>query len=142
MQPSTQPFLPDESTDYLVNLRGLAGDLELAMDAIAKRDLATLQQSIQSQQMTCARLAHLQHSRGVQLAGEALLPAEIADSELAFQVGEAIAAVLVLNRRYAALLKHSGETLRLFAGLFRSYQGSTQTSSGISANLQTWSCEV
>ena len=142
MQSWTQKLSPDEANDYLANLRGLARELEKAMDSIARQELPALQQSIQVQQTACTRLAHIQRSRSLALAGDPRLEGERVDSDLAFQISEAIAAVMVLNRRYAALLKHSGETLRLFAGLFRTYQGSTQPTSGLQGKLQTWSCEV
>jgi hypothetical protein len=142
MQSWTQQISPDNANDYLANLRDLAGELEKAMDAIAQQELPELRRSIDVQQTVCSRLAHMQRKRSLTLAGDPRSQAQRIEPDLDFQIGEAIAAVLVLNRRYAALLKHSGETLRLFAGLFRSYQGSTQPPSGMQGNLQTWSCEV
>ena len=141
MYPWTQPFSPDEGKVYLASLQSLAGELDTAMNCIATQKLSPLQESIKVQQKVCSRLAHLQRGRSMNLAGASGTMSICEDSDLAFQIEEAIAAVLLLNKRYAALLKHSGETLRLFVGLLRSYQGSTQPTSGIQANLQTWSCE-
>jgi hypothetical protein len=142
MYPWTQQFSPDEGKDYLTSLHCLAGELEKAMNCIASQELSQLQQSIKVQQAACSRLAHLQRGKSIKLAGDAAVMTLCEDSDLSFQIQEAIGAVLLLNKRYAALLKHSGETLRLFAGLFRSYQGPTQPTSGIQVSFQTWSCEV
>jgi hypothetical protein len=142
MHPVTQQLSPDEGKEYLASLQNLAGELETAMNCIARQELSPLQESIRAQQAACSRLAHIQGGRGAKLAANKAPVANCEDSDLSFQIEEAIAAVLVLNNRYAALLRHSGETLRLFAGLFRSYQGSTKPNSGIQVGLQSWSCEV
>jgi hypothetical protein len=147
MQRETMHFLkqqlsPDEGKEYLANLQCLAGELETAMNCIARQELFPLQESIKVQQAACSRLAHIQRGRSAKLSADRALSTNCEDSDLSFQIEEAVASVLVLNKRYAALLRHSGETLRLFAGLFRSYQGSTHSTSAVQANLQTWSCEV
>jgi len=142
MHPVTQQLSPDEGKEYLASLHNLAGELETAMNCIARQELSPLQESIRAQQAACSRLAHMQRGRGARLAASKALVVHCDDSDLSLQIEEAVSAVLVLNNRYAALLRHSGETLRLFAGLFRSYQGSTRPNSGTQANLQSWSCEV
>ena len=50
--------------------------------------------------------------------------------------------LVTLNKRYSALLKHSGETMRLFAGLFRCYSDMPEQGSGFRNNVHTWSCEL
>lgn len=142
MHSKTQSFSPEEGTGYLADLQCLAGELETAMNSIAGQELSPLQESIKIQEAACSRLAHMQGGRSIRLAGDTGPETSCMNSDLGFQIEEAIEAVLLLNQRYAALLKHSGETLRLFAGLFRSYQGPTVPAKGIQANLQTWSCEV
>lgn len=142
MHPRTQLFSPEEGREYLANLLALSAELEIAMHCIARQELLPLRESIRTQQAACSRLAHMQRGRSMALLcdddqGEGSL-----NSDLALQVREAIAVVVLLNRRYAALLRHSGETLRLFAGLFRSYQGLTQPTSSFQVKLPTWSCEV
>ncbi len=142
MHPWTQQLSPDEGRECLANLQGLARELETAMNSIAMQELFLLQESIRGQQAACSQLEHLQRGRRSTLLADEAFAETCVASDLAFQIEEAIAAVLSLNERYAALLRHSGDTLRLFAGLFRNYQGPTQSASGLQANLQTWSCEI
>jgi hypothetical protein len=47
-----------------------------------------------------------------------------------------------LNKRYSALLKHSGDTMRLFAGLFQSYSGPRPQAAAGRLQVNTWSCEL
>jgi len=136
----------DEAKDCLANLLALASQLDGAMDAIVRRKLPLLRESLQLQQASCARLTHLRHrSKGRALAGREGESVHI-DSDLAAEIAAAANSLLVLNGRYSALLKHSGETLRLLAGLYRSYTCFGQSASGmqanVPANLKTWSCEV
>lgn len=143
MQPWTQESWPDERENYLAILQGLVRELETAMKSIAMQKIIPFQESIRLQQAACSRLAQLQHSRTSKLLRKDRSSEETGcDSDLSLQIEEAIAAVLLINQQYAALLKHSGETLRLFAGLLQSYRGLKQSASGLQANLMTWSCEV
>ena len=132
----------DEAEQCLDNLQGLAGHIESAMDAIVKRRLPALQGSLYFQQATCARLADIRHRSDHGHPRDPELEMIQAESDLALEIRAAMDCLLTLNRHYSALLKHSGETLRLLAGLYGSYRGSVQQSSRIQANLQTWSCEI
>ena len=55
IQPWVQNLSQNEAEECLANLRGLAGHLEVAMDAIVKRQLISLQGSVQLQN---TRLRH------------------------------------------------------------------------------------
>jgi hypothetical protein len=136
----------DEAQDCLGTLRGLASQLDSAMDAMVQRKLPLLRNSLHLQQASCARLMDLRHRSQRGPAPIADAESAFSDSDLAAEIEAAARSLLILNDRYAALLKHSGETLRLLAGLYRSYRGPAPLASGaqanLEANLQTWSCEV
>lgn len=123
----------DEAEEYLAHLQGLAVELEGAMEAIVKGELPSLRRSLHVQEATCARLEYLGRDPEAKIEQ---------GSDLAAEIMRAAETLLLLNQRYSALLKHSGETLRLFAGLFRSYHSSAQFTPSVQAGLQTWSCEI
>jgi len=137
---------PDEAKDCLASLLSLASHVDGAMDAIVQRKLPLLQENVRLQEASCDRLTDLRRrSKRVPSVGSETENTPI-DSDLAAEIEAATASLLLLNQRYSALLKHSGETLRLLAGLYRSYCSFAQSRSGAQANLQanlrTWSCEV
>jgi hypothetical protein len=130
----------DVAREYLANLQGLTRELDQAMTAIAQRELPTLQESIRRQQARCNELTHLRSREGFV---QQLQPgAGSIGPDLEEEIQAATQTLLMLNRQYSALLKHSGNTLRLLVGLFRSYHGPDQVNSGLNPNRQTWSCEV
>jgi len=129
----------DGAKDYLASLQNLASEVDRAMNAIVQRELPSLQESLRRQQATCAELVHLR-SRADFLQ-ELQVETGLISPDLAEEIQAATASLLMLNKQYSALLKHSGSTLRLFLGLFRSFHGSVPASS-LNPNLQTWSCEV
>lgn len=132
----------EEAEGCLANLRGLASQLDGAMDAIVTRQLASLQTNLHLQFASCANLAGIRY-RSKQRPGQvSQREAETVDPDLAGEIKSATEALLMLNKRYAALLKHSGDTLQLLAGLYRSHLSSVQPGSGGGGNLQTWSCEI
>lgn len=141
----------DEAKDCLAHLLGLAGQLDGAMDAIVRRNLPRLRDSVHLQEASCGRLTALRHGsrRGAALIPDAETPeaaSALIDSELVAEIRSATESLLLLSERYAALLKHSGETLRLLSGLYWNYCAFAPSGSGAQANLQaslkTWSCEV
>jgi crotonobetainyl-CoA:carnitine CoA-transferase CaiB-like acyl-CoA transferase len=132
----------DEAESCLAELRVLARQLDSAMDAIVERQLPSLQSSLRMQSATCANLAGIQHRSKQRLKQDDQPEPSAVDPDLAVEIKSATESLLLLNSRYAALIKHSGDTLQLLAGLYRSYRGSMQPGSGMPGNLQTWSCEV
>lgn len=142
MQPEIGRLSQGEAVEYLANLRGLAGELNRAMEAIVMQQLPTLQNSLHLQKLQTARLADLRHAPMGRLEHDSQPVKESIDSDLALEIQAATDTLLLLNGRYAALLKHSQDTLRLLAGLYSSYGGSVQPNSGVQSSLQTWSCEI
>lgn len=131
----------DEGHEYLANLQVLGRELDRAMKAVVDQELPSLQDSLYLQQAACAQLNFLAqrvHTRG---AEQADLDAAPLDPGLAAEIREAAESLVLLNRNYSALLRHSEDTLRLFAELFRCYQGWSQPSHGNKNAPSTWSCE-
>ncbi len=127
---------PTQAQAYLDSLESLASELEVATGAIVAGALPTLEESVARQQTECAKLiawTELVVARRAQQSGtSAPLDGELADRILA-----ASNILLKLNRRYSALLKHSGDTLRLLTGLSRGYHEHAGAT-----NYHTWSCEL
>jgi hypothetical protein len=140
--PGIGPLSQLEAEEYLESIRALAQELDRAMEAIAVRELSTFEESLHRQRAACANLADLPRRSAQRRAGHTGSNAAPVDAELAGRISAATTALLTLNSRYSALLKHSGDTMRLFAGLFRSYTGTTQQGMGMTTNLHTWSCEL
>lgn len=135
MQTGASSLTASQAQAYLHLIEALAGELEVATGAIVAGLLPTLEESIARQQSECAKLiawTEIMAARRSQDATPAPLDAELADRILT-----ASNILLKLNRRYSALLKHSGETLRLLAGLSPSYHGQIDSS-----KLHTWSCDL
>jgi hypothetical protein len=131
-----------EAQEYLESLEDLARELDRAMQAIAARELSLLEDSVSRQRAACAHLVELpKRSKARRLKSPETVSVP-PDAELNSRIQTAAESLLILNKRYSLLLKHSGETVRLFAGLFRSYAGHTHPGAGTGPNLHTWSCEL
>ena len=130
-----------DAEEYLTALDTLTQELERAMSAIVARQLPVFEDSLTRQLASCVRLAELPARS---LARRKAAPETVPplDTELARRINAATGTLVALNRRYAALLKHSGETMRVFASLFRSYSNHPEQGSGMRTNHCTWSCEL
>ncbi len=135
---------PAEGEECLTTLHGLAGQVEAASNAVVRQDLAALHNSLALQEVSCRRLANLRYRSGERLTRllELPEPEDGLDSNLLLRIKSAAASLLALNRGYSALLTHSGDTLRLLAGLYRSYYGSSQPTASSGNGVRTWSCEL
>ena len=131
-----------EAQEYLETLESLARELDRAMQAIAARELPSLEDSVSRQRATCIRLAELPKRSTARRLKSPETTAAPPDAELKSRIQTAAESLLVLNKSYSALLKHSGETVRLFAGLFRGYAGHTHPGASPAPKLHTWSCEL
>lgn len=133
---------PPVAQHYLESLQELAQELDSAMAALASRTLPAFETSVSRQLVLCARLGDLTHrSKTGPPANSDAATAPI-DTELSGRIAAATATLITLNKRYSALLRHSGDTLRLFAGLFRAYPGPTSQRPAPPASLRTWSCQL
>ena len=127
--------------EYLQLLHSMAFELDRAMKAISQCSIKALEESLANQEAFSTRLLELAHDLGEQ-SGQESGPLPIAGDEgLMRQVLTAANTLQALNRRYAALLKFSSQSVALMVSLFSSYQGKLQEESGPRLKFQTWSCQ-
>jgi len=138
----TGGLLHYEAEEYLANLRALSSELDRAMKAVVNRELSSLQDSVRLQREICARLAFFGHGSHARLNGNPNPDASESRPDVALEIKAAVETLLKLNKTYSALLRHSGDTLRLFAALFQGHHASAPVTSVGHTNLHTWSCEL
>ena len=128
---------------YLEHLDALSAELRLAMQAVGANALTRFEESVSRQQDLCTRMGSLaQVPSGLHGRRDPGETTELSqDSALTERIRQASESLQELNRRYAALLKHSGDSLRLFAGLCQSYTAHYQTTGSVRGGA-TLSCEL
>jgi len=131
-----------QAAEYLQSLRSMTGEMERAMQAIARNALPELEESVANQQALSARLSTLANELCVPLEAKAAISQTSVDEELMSQIRNAMGTLQNLNRRYAALLQHSSRSVAVMASLFNSFKGQFQEASGPRLKHQTWSCQV
>jgi hypothetical protein len=131
-----------KSEEYLQLLRSLAGELERAMQAIARNALSDLEESVANQQVLSNRLRVLVDEICVPLKANPPASPVFADEDSMRQIRLASDTLQKLNRRYAALLQHSSRSVALMASLLSSFKGQFQEASGPRLKHQTWSCQM
>ena len=127
---------------YLHTVEELSRQLEQAMQAIVNRSLPAFQESVSRQRMTCSQLLALPRYLGPDRAFKVPSSDSGVDADLSVRIAAAGDALQTLNKRYSALLGHTGDTMRLLARLLGGYH--VPASAGLAANpanLSTWSCE-
>ncbi len=140
-QSPVDSLMHTDAEEYLVCLQTLSQELDRAMSAIIAKELPVFEECVSRQLAHCVRLKEIPARFMVRSQAQPHA-VQAVDKDLASRIDAATAALVVLNKRYAALLKHSGDTMRLFAGLFRSYSDHPEQESGMRTNHHTWSCEL
>jgi hypothetical protein len=111
------------------------------LQSLATNARSSFQESVSRQLTLCSQLTALaarHRSVGGDSPERAVPPAA---DELGERIEDAKAKLLKLNRNYSALLKHTGRTVRMFAGLAQCYAGYPHA--GASGTPQrTWSSEL
>jgi hypothetical protein len=131
-----------KAAEYLQALRSMTGELERAMQAIARNALTDFEESIDSQQVLSARLARLADDLSVSLQTQPAIARASMDEDMTRQIRSAGDTLQQLNRRYAALLQHSSRSVALMTSFFSSFHGQFQEASGPRLKHQTWSCQM
>jgi hypothetical protein len=144
MNTAVVPDRESQAAEYLESLHSMTGEMERAMQAIARNALPELEDSVAHQQLLSARLGALANDLCVPLQADAAFSQANPnmDEELMGQIRSAMTTLQNLNRRYAALLQHSSRSVAVMASLFNSFQGQFQEASGPRLKHQTWSCQV
>jgi hypothetical protein len=127
--------------EYLQLMRLMAFELDRAMKAIGDHSLPALEDSVANQQVFSDRLGELAEDLCKPANGRRLTLVPHGDRGLMEQIGAASETLQHLNRRYAALLKHSSHSVAMMVSLFSSFQGIMQEDSGARAQ-HTWSCQM
>lgn len=131
-----------EEEEYLSAVEDLTLELHRAVKALAAGALLDLEASLARQRVGCAHLAGLR-SRHVLLAAHPdTTTLSGTDPVMASRISTATVALEATTRRYAMLLKHFGETARIFAGIFRSYGDSAAGGVCLQKSPRSWSCEL
>lgn len=135
-----------DAEEYLRGFQELTLQLNRAMEAIVVRSPSTFEDSLCRQRATCARMTDLSRRFAGKAVGESDLGVDsetvLLDEDLSTRIRAAATALHALNKRYASLLKHSGDTMLLFSRMFQSYSGPAKQADGSRMNLRTWSCEL
>ena len=119
------------ANEWLDSLGAMAAELEAGMQALAANRLPAFEESVSRQQCICRELA---------AAAPKVRTEE--DIELGARIRSAAAAVKTLNARYAALLRHSGRSVKMFSTLYGGFAGHVpQDRTAAMPSRQTWSCE-
>ena len=134
------------ATKYLQHVEALTEEIRAGMDAMGNNALPLFQQSVSRQQEICTSLSRLNGQMRLEkamIASDGLVPEAAGESDqaLAARILMASASLRELNKRYTALLKHSEESVRLFAGLCRSYTEHFERSAALSTSRPGWSSE-
>jgi hypothetical protein len=141
----TVPAVQDrngKAAEYLQLLRSLAGEMETAMQAIARNALPDIEESVAAQQSMSARLVELADELSAPLRSSPAASSIGIDEDLRRQILVSGDALQTLNRRYAALLQHSSRSVALMVSLFSSFKGQFKEASGPRMKHQTWSCQM
>ncbi len=127
---------------YLHTVEELSQQVEQAMQAIVARSLPAFQESVGRQRRTCSQLLAMPRYLDPDCAFKMSSSDVGADADLSARIAAAGDALQSLNKRYSALLGHTGDTMRLLARLLGGYR--IPASAALAANqasLSTWSCE-
>lgn len=131
-----------QAGEHLQLLRSLAGELEYAMQAIARNDIDALEQSVAKQQEMSSQLGSLADELSASKTAEIPFSSDSIDPAMMLEIRSAAGELQELNLRYSILLKHSSRSVALMASLFSSFRGEFQEASGTRLKHQTWSCRM
>lgn len=128
---------------YLHTVEVLSGQLEQAMEAIVARSLPAFQDSVSRQRVTCSHLLALPRCLNPDRESQLSSSDSGVDADLTARITAAENALQTLNQRYAALLGHTGDTMKLLASLLGGYRTpASAASAAYPAKQSTWSCKV
>ncbi len=130
------------AAEHLQSLRSLAAELERAMQAISRNAISEFEDSVAKQQVLSIRLTELAEGLCAPLEADPAQAQAGIDEDMKFQINSASDTLQQLNRRYAALLKHSSRSVALMASLFISFRDQFQEASGPGLQHRTWSCQM
>lgn len=129
------------AAQYLSLLQSLAGEIDAAMGAITRNALPEFQDHLAIQETLCLELRFVTNSLSIDTSRPCPVTQISGDEALAGKILAAHHELDVLNRGYASLLKHTGQSLALFSALCRSFQDRLQPANSSFIPQSAWSCE-
>lgn len=142
MQLMTQPFSPLGTEAYVAALEELTRELGRAITAVTTGALSDFEHSLVRQRISCTYLAELTKRHTATVAKPTSTIFACTDPLLVERTTAAISALDAATRHYSILLKHFGETARMFAGMFRTYGGPASSGTYLQKSQGAWSCEL
>jgi len=130
------------AANYLSLLQSLAAEVNGAISAIERNCLSEFQDHVARQEILCLEVHELMRALTLDTHSPQLLNGAVLDAELAPRVADALRTLSQLNRSYASLLRHSGESVMLLSAVCQSFRGRLQSIGLEQAGQQTLSCEV
>ena len=124
------------AAEHLRLMQSLGRELERAMAAIARNDVAELEDSIAHQELLSAALGDL----AVRLSApvQPSPTADVVDEDLSRQIRHAVADLQKLNLRYSILLQHSSRSIAQMVSLFSSVCGEFRKEAGPRLKRHSW----
>jgi hypothetical protein len=139
--PLPPPLFSVPGQSFLECVQALAGELDLAMNAIAGDELRTFEDSVSRQQVLASRLKTMALAQATSTQPATALPQD-ESATLDGRIDAALGNLHTLNRRYAALLKQSSETVKMLLHLLQASSGYMRGGDAAPANYSTWSCQL
>lgn len=129
------------AAEYLSLLKALAAEVEAAMHAITHNALQDFQDRIANQEMLCVSLQRVSRALAIDTECTPEMKSITGDPELATRIRTAHRELTRLNRAYASLVGHAGQSAALFGMLWKSFQHQLRPSGG-TGDPSALSCEV
>ncbi len=130
------------AAEYLRVLQEFSSEIDVATRAITHNALDQLEESVRRQESLSVRLREsvAAISAGLERSGRLFDPAD--NSALDKQIRFAMKRFQQLNLRYAALLKHSSQSVSLMSSLCKTFGSELPPTPGTQVKHQTMSCEA
>ena len=142
MSPQASQPIADHSSLYLQQLEELIAEMSVGMEAIATNSLEALRESVAKQETLCSSPAASSLADDKRLRQLSQSSRHIGGNDVEETIWDASNTVRELNLHYAALLKHSGNTINVLSALCSNHIGTSNEPQGPWSKQQTWSCEI
>ena len=137
-----QQTTPQDHEQYLEAVESLTAELKCAMAAMVTGAVADFEGSLLRQQSLTVSLVASRSTQGYETGEDGRITALSHTSLQRERLQAAVSNLVTVTRQYSMLLKHFGQTARLFAGMFRSYGGASAIDLHHRRSRNTWSCEL
>ncbi len=130
------------AAEYLRVLQEFSSEIDTATHAITRNALNELEESVRRQESLSLRLRESVAAISAGLEGSGPLFGAGDHPALEKQIRSAMNRFQQLNLRYAALLKHSSQSVSLMSSLCKTFGSELLPAAGTQTKHQTLSCEA